>query len=151
MSNARKTLISALAIIGLLSSLTTPAFASPPTITEESVSCRSMDSVEIALRWTNTASAMANISVDETSVKSSVAVKAKNTSAVIGGTMYLEKSSGGEWVEVRSWPFSGTGSARLGKTYQGTSGVTYRTRAKINVTYNGYTEEVECESTSITV
>lgn len=151
MSNTRKVLVFTLVIIGLLSALTVPTFASPSVSDEKPTSYTSVDQEEIVLRWTNISSAMANISVDGTTVKPSVVVKAKKTSAEISGTMYLEKSSGGVWVEVRSWPISGTGSATLGKTYSGTSGVTYRTRAEIEVTYNGYTEDAEFESISITV
>jgi len=151
MSNVRKKLVSSLVIIGLLIVMTTPVFARMPTTNEKPVSWPSINFNGIVPFWENTASAMANISIDGKTVKPSVAVKAKKTSATVSGTLYLEKSSDGEWVEVDSWSFSGTGSATLGKTYTGTSGVTYRSRAEIVVTYNGNSEEVECVSTSKTV
>lgn len=80
----------------------------------------------ISLRWANIASAEAGISASGTTVKPSVAVTATNSSYKISGTLYLEKQSGSSWINVTSWPVSGTGTLRMSKSYTGTTGITYR-------------------------
>ncbi|HBC30201.1 MAG TPA: hypothetical protein DC024_02985 [Clostridiales bacterium] len=68
-----------------------------------------------------------------------VYVEAKNASATIIGTMYLEKYSSGNWVNVTSWSLKGTGNVFSSKSYTGVSNTKYRTR--VVVTVNGESAE----------
>ena len=97
--------------------------------------------------WTNTASAQANISASNLTLKPSVYILAYNSSTSITGTLYLEKKSGSSWVNVTSWSISGKGSLTASKSYTGVAGTTYRARVVVSV--GG--ESVECASASCTL
>lgn len=97
--------------------------------------------------WTNTASAQANISASNLTLKPSVYILAYKSSTSITGTLYLEKKSGSSWVNVTSWSISGKGSLTASKSYTGVAGTTYRARVVVSV--GG--ESVECASASCTL
>jgi len=95
--------------------------------------------------WINTDVARATISVSNLVLKPSAYIKAKSTSTVITGTLYLERESGSSWITVKSWSISGTGTLTVSKSYTGTSGVTYRARVAVSV--GG--ESVGCTSSEV--
>ena len=128
-------LVSSLVIA--ISLMSTPVLAVQPQATVLSGS-----STIITPFWTNTASAQANISSSNRTLKPSTYISAKSTSTKISGTLYLEKKSGSSWQNVTSWSISGTGSIAVSKSYTGTSGTIYRARVVASV--GG--ESVECTS-----
>lgn len=131
-------LVSSLVIA--ISLMSTPALAAQPQAT---VLCDSR--TIITPFWTNTASAQANISSSNQTLKPSTYISAKSSTTKISGTLYLEKKSGSSWQNVTSWSISGTGSIAASKSYTGTSGTIYRARAVVSV--GG--ESVECTSAEI--
>lgn len=88
---------------------------------------------EITPLWDSIADISPYISVEGTTLYPEVYVKAKSSSGLISGTMYLEKYSFGSWTSVASWSFKGTSYVFLSKSYIGTSGVKYRTRVVVDV------------------
>ena len=83
--------------------------------------------------WNNIDYNSATISVKGTTLYSQVSVVAKNYSASITGTMYLERYSFGSWITVASWGLRGTGNVFLSKSYRGSTGSQYRTRVLVTV------------------
>jgi hypothetical protein len=129
-----------LLLVMLLSIMATPVLAVQP---KDVVSFNT--STIITPFWENTASAQANISSSNQTLKPSTYILAKNPSTSISGTLYLERKSGSNWQHVTSWPISGTGSLTASKLYGGTAGTTYRARVVVSV--GG--ERVECTSSEI--
>lgn len=83
--------------------------------------------------WDNISDISPRISSSGTTLYPEVYIGAKSSTASISGTMYLEKYSSGRWRNVTSWSFKGTSSVSVSKSYNGTSGTTYRTRVVITV------------------
>ena len=83
--------------------------------------------------WDNISDISPRISSSGTTLYPEVYIGAKSSTASISGTMYLEKYSSGRWTNVTSWSFKGTSSVSVSKSYNGTSGTTYRTRVVITV------------------
>lgn len=135
----KKSLMVALSLLIALVLMTTPVLAAQPQ--------KNFGEEIITPFWTNTASAQANLSTSNLTLKPSVYILAYNTSTSITGTLYLEKKSGTSWVTVTSWSISGTGSLTASKSYTGVAGTTYRARAAVSV--GG--ESVECTSGSRTL
>lgn len=94
--------------------------------------------------WISISSISPKISAEDTTLYPEVYVKAKSSSSLISGTMYLEKYVSGKWTNVTSWSIKGTGSAAAFKSYSGTSGIQYRTRVVVTVG----SEKVEATSSS---
>jgi len=120
-------------------------FASPAQaipLREAPISCAD---VVITPLWVNTDVARATISVSNLVLKPSAYIKAKSTSTGISGTLYLERKSGSNWITVKSWSISGTGTLTVSKSYTGTSGVTYRARVAVSV--GG--ESIGCTSSTV--
>jgi len=152
MANVRKKLVVCLMVLVVISSMALPASAAEHRVVESNnITINGANYVGIVPFWANTASASAGIAINQKTINASAVIIAQSTSASIKGTLYLEKYSGGKWVTVTSWSYTGTGSAMVGKTYTGTSGVTYRTRTTATITANGRSETVECVSASKTV
>lgn len=100
---------------------------------------------EVSPDWDEISSISPYISADGTTLYSEVYIYAKSTIDSISGTMYLEKYSFGRWTSVTSWNIKGIGNAFLSKSYNGSSGIKYRTR--VVVTVNG--EKAEAISGSL--
>lgn len=94
--------------------------------------------------WDNISDISPRISSSGTTLYPEAYIGAKKSTALISGTMYLEKYSSSGWINVTSWSFKGTSSVSVSKSYKGTSGITYRTR--IIVTVDG--EKTEATSGS---
>jgi hypothetical protein len=88
-----------LLLVMLLSIMATPVLAVQP---KDVVSFNT--STIITPFWENTASAQANISSSNQTLKPSTYILAKNPSTSISGTLYLERKSGSNWQHVTSWP-----------------------------------------------
>ena len=76
----------------------------------------------------------------------SIRASTKKSTTKTSGALCFEKKSGNGWTPVASWDIDETGSVSITKTYNGTTGVTYRTRVvvtigtdKIDVASNGRT------------
>lgn len=128
------------ALMLLASAFTTPAFALEQEIGAP-IEIAQCDSA-ISLRWTNIADISPRISASGRTVYPEVYARAKDSSATITGTMYLEESTSSGWEIVTSWSISGVGSLSASKSYVGDFGTTYRTRVVITVG----SESVEVES-----
>jgi hypothetical protein len=97
--------------------------------------------------WTSISDISPRISAEGSTLYPEVYIEAISSTGTISGTMYLEKYVSGSWTNVTSWGISGTGSAFLSKTYQGTSGTKYRVR--VVVTVNGEKAEVLSKTCTI--
>lgn len=127
-----------LAAVMAVCTMTTTALATqPPSVVRQ----------EITPYWINTKVAKADISASGSTVKPSATFVAKDASADIDGTLYLEMKSGGGWTEVDSWSISGTGTLSTTKSYTGAASGTYRSRAVVTVG----SEEIEVVSASKTI
>lgn len=82
----------------------------------------------ITPRWENTFIATSHIAISGKKISASASIEPKKSTIATTGTLYLEKKSGNGWVTVTSWAINETGSVSVVKTYNGTTGVTYRTR-----------------------
>lgn len=97
--------------------------------------------------WTHISCIIPRISAKGTTLYPEVYVEAHSTSAVINGTMYLERNVSGWWTTVTSWNIKGTGDAFLSETYKGVSGSLYRIGVSVDI--NG--EKVHVTSGTCTV
>lgn len=89
--------------------------------------------IQQSLRYTYIEKIIPSISTSNATLYPEVYVKAKNSSAQITDRMYLQKYTGGQWVSLSTWNFSGTGSAFISKTYNGVSGAYYRTKTSVTI------------------
>ncbi len=71
----------------------------------------------------------ASISKDNGKVNCYSFASTATSSYTVYLTMTLQRSSGSGWTNVTSWSTSGTGSAKLNKSYYVTSSYSYRTKA----------------------
>ena len=69
--------------------------------------------------WNSISDISPYISVEGNTLYPEVYIKAKSSSGLISGTMYLEKYSSGRWTSTASWSFTGTSNAFLSKSYIG--------------------------------
>lgn len=83
--------------------------------------------------WVSTHEVSPNILAKGTTVYSEAYVRAKRTSGVISGRMYIEKFTSGTWIRVASWQLSGTGNTFLSKSYHGAASCIYRTKVEVNI------------------
>ena len=63
--------------------------------------------------WVSTHEVSPNILAKGTTIYSEAYVRAKRTSGVISGRMYIEKFTSRTWIRVASWQLSGTGNTFL--------------------------------------
>lgn len=85
----------------------------------------------ITPRWESTNIVVPLISISGKKISVSVSIEPKKSTTTTIGRLYLEKKSGNRWTPVTSWPIDTTGSVSITKTYNGTTGVTYRTRVVV--------------------
>ena len=60
-----------------------------------------------------------------------ISIDPKKSTTTSVGTLYLEKKVGKGWTPAASWPIDAVGQVGITKTYNGTTGTTYRTRVVI--------------------
>lgn len=85
----------------------------------------------ITPQWESTNIVVPLISISGKKISVSVIIEPKKSTISSVGTLYLEKKAGNGWTSVTSWPIDETGSVSITKTYNGTTGVTYRTRVVV--------------------
>lgn len=98
-------------------------------------------------RWESTNVVVPSISISGKQISVSVYISPKKSTTATTGTLYLEKKSGNGWAPVASWPIDETGSVSITKTYNGTAGVTYRTRVVVTTG----ADKIDATSTERTV
>lgn len=141
----KKVILTVVLTAVIMSTLSLPAFAQSPLPERSENSTYATDNgIVISPFFTETSSAVANISKSGSNVIPEIIVKALKTTTKISGTLYLEKLESGSWKPVTSWSVSGTGTLSTYKTYPGTSGVTYRSRIVVTVG----SEKIERSSSS---
>lgn len=101
----------------------------------------------ITPRWESTNVVVPAISISGKQISVSVYISPKKTTISSVGTLYLEKKVGKVWAPVTSWPIDETGSVSISKTYNGTTGITYRTRVVVTTG----TDEIDVASSERTV
>lgn len=85
----------------------------------------------ITPQWTSTNTVVPLISISGKKISVSVAIDPKKSTTTSVGTLYLEKKVGKGWTPAASWPIDAVGQVGITKTYNGTTGTTYRTRVVI--------------------
>ena len=85
----------------------------------------------ITPQWASTNTVVPLISISGKKISVSVAIDPKKSTTTSVGTLYLEKKVGKGWTPAASWPIDAVGQVGITKTYNGTTGTTYRTRVVI--------------------
>lgn len=116
--------------LALCSILSTTAFAELNSSAQSSTSPPAAYAIP---RWVQASDVNPGLSITGSTIKVSVLVKAKSTSAAISGTAFLEKKSGSSWTSVKSWPISATGKTLLSQSYANAGKGEYRVRVSVNV------------------
>lgn len=134
----------ALATTILMTAQAVPASAagSTPDISSQTTSVQ-----VITPRWESTNVVVPSISISGKQISVSVYISPKKSTTSSAGTLYLEKKAGNGWTPVTSWPIDETGSVNITKTYNGTTGVTYRTRVVVTTG----ADKIDATSTERTV
>lgn len=138
----RKIVMLALTVALLLSTYALPVLAAEnPAVVGIAASAQT-----IVPLWESTKTVVPSISISGKQISVSVYISPISSTTTTTGELYLEKKIGNAWTPVTSWPIDVTGKVDVTKTYNGTTGVTYRTRVvvttgldEIDVASNGRT------------
>ena len=98
-------------------------------------------------QWESTNVVVPLISISGREISVSVVIDPKKPTTSSVGTLKLEKKTGNGWVPIASWPIEATGTVSMTETYNGTAGVTYRTRVVVTTG----ADEIDVVSTERTV
>lgn len=134
-------------MLALTVALLLSTYAVPVSAAENSAVVGIAASVQtIAPLWESTKTVVPSISISGKQISVSVYISPLSSTTTTTGKLYLEKKIGNAWTPVTSWPIDVTGKVDVTKTYNGTTGVTYRTRVvvttgldEIDVASNGRT------------
>lgn len=134
-------------MLALTVALLLSTYAVPVSAAENSAVVGIAASVQtIAPLWESTKTVVPSISISGKQISVSVYISPISSTTTTTGKLYLEKKIGNAWTPVTSWPIDVTGKVDVTKTYNGTTGVTYRTRVvvttgldEIDVASNGRT------------
>lgn len=138
--------IVALALAAVLLATANPGQVAAAEITTDALLQTTSEQAATS-RWASTSMVAPSISISGKKISVSVVIAPKSQTTSSKGTLYLEKKSGSSWVTVASWKVNGTGTISMTKTYQGTSGVTYRTRVAVTTGE----DKIDARSTERTV
>ena len=141
----KKSIINATAIVTLIGTISTQAFAMSNSPIHAPFQKPTGDIAQPM--WVNTRNISADIFTTNTTITAEADVVATYANLSITGRMYLEKKVGNSWEEETSWALSGTGSVFKERNYPGEPGNTYRTRVVAFVN----SERVEDTSSECTI
>ena len=121
-----------LVTLTLISALLMTANTIPASAAESAPSSFQAASTQIiAPIWESTRVVVPSISISGKQISVSVYISPIDSTTTTTGKLYLEKKNGNRWTSVTSWSINVTGKVNVTKTYNGTTGVTYRTRVVV--------------------
>jgi hypothetical protein len=121
-----------LVTLTLISALLMTANTIPASAAESAPSSfQSTPTQIIAPIWESTRVVVPSISISGKQISVSVYISPIDSTTTTTGKLYLEKKNGNRWTSVTSWSINVTGKVNVTKTYNGTTGVTYRTRVVV--------------------